>query len=164
MPDSSTVLRYIKVRNLYRQVKGGEREAAKAAMNRIEAEHPGVEAEANRFEAQSVDGGNAASPAPQSSNGFGWSDLQRAAADAFRTAQTFAQKVAASEVGVQLADEVDADVKVTRQGNVHVVFKMDLDTLASMRELNAIQREAFIQALHEVLEVQLTELFEALNR
>jgi hypothetical protein len=169
MPDPTVVSRYVKVRGYFRRGSTeGERQSARNILDRLEAENPGIEQEADRLEAMSQQPKPASAPAASSPKSpfapfmdFDWGE---AAAKAFDAARSFAQKAAAAEEGRQLADEVEDDLKITRNDTVHFVLKFRPEVLHQAKELNPLQREMFVQALHEVLEAHMTELFEAMDQ
>ena len=170
MADTKTILRYAKARELFRRAEGGERAAAKAAMDRISRDHPEIEAEADAYEAAQDALENPVTPTAESAGfqtpfGFkvNWANVGKTASDVLGTAREFARKVAEAERGERLVEEVEDDVKITRTGNVHLVFKFSPELLGAMAELNTVQRESFLQAMHELTRDHLESLFTALD-
>lgn len=166
MPASSEVSRYIKVRRLYRGATGGERENAKSIMDRLEADHPGVKALADTIEAAEA---GQPSPVPSSqpaapTSGLDWNRMAELFGSAVNTARTVAGRVAEVEEGEALAEHVDGEIKTPRNGGVNILLKFSPTVMYRMGQLNTFQRSAFKRYLTEMLDVQLDDIFSALDQ
>lgn len=158
MPDEKTIQRYIKVKQLAESGVGGEQRNAEQILRRLEEQHPGISQSAESY----LKAQNSTNQA-NGSNGGGfprsWSDFFRQAESMFETATEFVENVAEVQRGRILAeDEVDCDSRVTRAGNLIIHIKMDLKAYQRATRLNRLQKQAFREALHELLNEQLDGL------
>jgi hypothetical protein len=141
MADSKTLSKYLKVRALAREGAPGERETAKRILEKMQAENPGIEAEAAAFEeAENVE----AEPTSDPFSTGNWEQLFRVNA----------------QYGAALAMRVESYTRTTQAGRILVALRMDPDVFWEAHELNEAQQELFRQELHEMLDERLDDLFE----
>lgn len=169
MADKNTVLRYIKIREHAERGVPGEREVARAKLATLETENPEIRWEADKLIRE--EGGGQIPQNPAGSTGADWATIFTTFQKVYQGASTVTEKATSfidrmSEVqgGLDLAEHVDSDVRVTSAQHVHLIMKMSPAVLAQAKELNFVQREAFQQALHELLNEQLQTVFEALDQ
>lgn len=163
MADKNTVLRYIKIREHAERGVPGEREVARGKLASMEAENPEIRWEAEKLIRE--EGAPAASTGPDWSTIFStFQKVYQGAATVTEKATTFVDRMSEVQGGLNLAEHVDADVRVTSAQHVHLIMKMSPTVLAQAKDLNFVQREAFRQALHELLDEQLETVFEALDQ
>lgn len=157
MADSKTLSKYLKVRALAREGAPGERETAKRILEKMQAENPGIEAEAAAFEgAENVE----AEPTSDPFSTGNWEQLFRFAAQAAGFAYNYAQNAVNAQYGAALAMRVESYTRTTQAGRILVALRMDPDVFWEAHELNEAQQELFRQELHEMLDERLDDLFE----
>jgi hypothetical protein len=88
-----------------------------------------------------------------------WENLFRNVQAAFYGVYGFAENVAQAYAGKELANEVEVETKMGKTGLIHLSLKLPLSVYNRAIQLNAIQRAAFRQTLHEYLDAQLDALF-----
>jgi hypothetical protein len=173
MPDTNSILKYLKVKALADRGDPGERDNAARILKRIVAENPGIEKAAARYLRQKEkeeNGGPDPYPTgfgagsrsgarevnPFTGLGGNWEDIFNFARGVVNNAYDFANTVANAYAGRLLAeDHVDASTRSTRAGNVHISLRMSLATYNHAQRLNMAQKEAFRQAMHEMLQEEL---------
>jgi len=164
MPDSNVIIKYLKIKALAERGLPGERDNAARILKKTIADHPDIEKAAERFvkaqeaEAKRARGEPAESTRDEKPFAFGgnWEELFNFARAAATSAYDFANTVAAAYVGRQLAEEqVDVATRSSRSGNVLITFRMTLLTYNRAQQLNVVQRQAFRQTLHQMLEEEL---------
>lgn len=158
MPDEKTVQRYIKVKQLAESGVAGEQKNAEQILRRLEEQHPGIRQAAESYlkaqNNQNQAGGSAGQGFPRS-----WQDFFRQAEAIFETATEFVENVADVQQGRILAEnEVDVDSQVTRAGNLIIRVKMELGAFRKATRLNRMQKQAFRDVLHALLDEQLDSL------
>jgi hypothetical protein len=171
MPDTSTVLKYIKVKALADRGDPGERNNAARILKKIEAENPGIAKAAAQYlrqEQRDEDAGTsdpyAAGTWPESGKSKSpfsgnWEEIFDFARGVVNNAYDFAHTVANAYAGRLLAEEaVGSSTRSTRSGNVLISLKMTLTTYNQAQRLNLAQKQAFSQAMHEMLQEELDEM------
>lgn len=148
----------MKVKALAERGASGEKENAKRILAKMEKDYPGLAKEAAK---------QAAPPSPAQEEpekadgdertGFGnWEYIFNFARSAVSNAYDFASSVANAYVGRSLAEgNVTLQVKVTKAGYVSMNIRMLLSVLQYAQSLNLVQRQAFRQVIHEMLDEQL---------
>lgn len=173
MPDTNTILKYLKVKALADRGDPGERDNAARILKKIIAENPGIEWAAEQYEKQrdgvtddptrpsGVWPGEGAHPhAHPHHDGFSfggnWEEIFNFARGVVNGAYDFANTVANAYAGRLLVERyVEPGTRSTRTGNVIISFKMTLPVYNQAQRLNLVQRQAFRQAMHELLEEEL---------
>ena len=165
--------KYIKIKALAEQGAMGEKDNARRIMKKMEKEYPGLEKAVVQFEAQNnpePEEPSATSwtppptPKPQpakggSKYGGNWEELFNFARSAVNNAYDFATHVANAWVGRQLAEDyVTTSIRETKTGNVSIIFRVPDGVLDYAANLNLVQKQAFRQVLHELLDDQMDEL------
>lgn len=171
----NAVTKYIKIKALAERGASGERDNAGRILHRMESEYPGIRAAAeSRLRSQETRGSSengGSSDSTQSSTGYpqggpfpggpfpgNWENLFRYAKTAYTYASDFAETVADSQVGYTLSEYADVSARLSRKGNVLVTLRMPLDIFQEAQQLNTLQKQAFRNALHGLLDEQLDEL------
>lgn len=181
MPTDEQVQKYLKVKALAERGDGGERESAKKILAKMAKDYPGIEAAALAWERKNAQSNQPPEPEPEpepESDPFAdlrdqweesqsprsrrnWSDLIDIARAAMNNAYDFANHVANAYIGRNLAEEhVQATTKASKAGNILITLKMPVPVYThAVQSLNEVQRQAFRQVMHELLEDQIVELF-----
>lgn len=165
--DENVLRKYISVRKLASHGEPGEREAAVQAMGRLEAKYAGIRKEADDYERRNQPVTSDTDPSRGATNAGDWaSPIPKTADDWIRLARAvyggvtdFASTVAQTQQGRFLADRVQGTAKMSRTGSILVTLKLDMDTYREATQLNALQKPAFRQRLHEIFDSQLDQLF-----
>jgi len=173
MPFTSTILKYLKVKALADRGGHGERDNAARILSKMRADHPGIEEAAADYvngEKREENGGNPAPsgvwPKADNSNthrgfkfGGNWEELFNFAQGVVNGAYDFANTVANAYAGRLLAEQyVRSSTKSSRSGNILITLRMSLAAYNQAQRLNAAQKQAFRQAMHEILEDELSEM------
>jgi len=173
MPFTSTILKYLKVKALADQGDPGERDNAARILRKMRADHPGVEKAAAAYlkgKEREENGGNPAPSGvwpkandPNTTRGFrfggNWEELFNFAQGVVNGAYDFANTVANAYAGRLLAEQyVRSSTKSSRAGNILITLKMSLAAYHQAQRLNAAQKQAFRQAMYEILEDELNEM------
>lgn len=177
MLPEKVIVRYLGVKALAEQGAQGERDAARKIRDRLTAKYPGIEAEAAAYqakhapqpehEAQGQPSSGWTPPtydttgAPSGPGGPGnWENIFSWAQTAAQNVYGFAQQVGNVVAGRQLARRVKSSVKVSRTNNVLITLRMSMATYEQATRLNIIQLRAFREAMHELLDNELDEMFD----
>jgi hypothetical protein len=166
MADTKTILKYLKVKALADRGDPGERDNARRILAKLTEDHPGIEADARRYQAEQegedpypsgVWQGNGSHRSADHRPGAGnWEEIFNFARGVVNQAYDFAQTAANAYAGRILAEEyVESSTRSTRSGNVLISLKMSLPVYNQAGRLNYVQRQAFRQAMHEMLEEEL---------
>lgn len=167
MPDTNTVLKYLKVKALAERGDPGEQDNAERILRKMEAENPGIGKEAAQHlrQTQRDEGVNARDPYTsrsderRSASNGNWEEIFNFARGVVNNAYDFANTVANAYAGRLLAEEaVSSSTRSTRSGNVLLSLKMTLTTYNQAQRLNLAQKQAFSQAMHEMLQEELDEM------
>jgi hypothetical protein len=165
MPDTSTIIKYIKIRALAERGDRGEQDNAARILQRMEKENPNIEEAAKRY-MRSQNRANGPGPGSTSSGfperGFSftgnWSEIFNFAKDVAYNVSDFANTVANAYAGQLLAEEVESNLRATKAGNVLVTLRMTLAVYQRARRLNVMQQETFRATLHQMLDEELDAL------
>ena len=182
MIDESTLQRYLKVKALSERGSPGERDNASRIRQKMEKEYEGIAAAAavwERFNGGPQGGSSHSTPGPSTpgpqpppgvwpsdgpnasqgpSSGGNWETIFDWTKTAFKEAYGFAETVANVALGRQVADHVQISTRLTRADSVLITYKMSLTTYNQARSLTRPQREAFRDALHEMLDDTLDQI------
>jgi hypothetical protein len=163
----STVERYLKVKALAERGELGERDVAQKMMRQFEAKYEGIaqaaaQLEAERKKPKTTQTTKTTGPTPWS--GFpktgNWENIFRFASMAYETFNGVAETISNALYGRELA-EVDVQVKGYKRGeSLFIRVEVPLETVHEARSLNAVQKEAFRQALQERVEGYLDAMLE----
>jgi hypothetical protein len=189
MSDEALLSRYLKVKALVERGVPGEQKAARVVLDKMESEHPGIRVQAERFRRKKeAEAQEASAPHPQPKSkpkreappgvwykdeedepkpweargeqrGGNWENLFQNAWSAAKTAYGFAETISNAIAGRDLAEELQIGSRMTNSGHISISLKLPLAAYQQVLGLNAIQRAAFRQALHEKLDVHLDRLF-----
>ena len=180
MHPEKVIVRYLGVKALAEQGAPGERDSARKILHRLLAKYPGIDAEASAYQAKhapdaepqddpaaSSDTGWSAPPyaAPGGPVGPGgpggnWENIFSWAQSAAQNVYGFAQQVGNVVAGRQLGRKVKSSVRVSRTNNVLVTLRMSMETYEQAASLNVIQLRAFRDAMHELLDNELDDMFD----
>ena len=161
MADTNTVSKYIKVRALALEGSPGERETAARILEKMESDYPGIQHQADEATKEPEHDAN--------SDGFpfggNWEEIFNVARGVVNSAYDFANTMAAAYVGRQLASRyVEPKTSATSAGNVVIGLKMPLAVYYEAQQLNASQKHAFRQVLHEMLAHELDEMLDEIDQ
>lgn len=145
--NKTTILRYLRVLALAERGVSGERENAKAVLERMEAEFPGIGEAARKFRAAAETQAKARGATMPS-----W------AGDLFRFLSEATRAVADTGRAQRLLDEVELDVKSRKRGVV-LEQRVSDGLVEALRELNPLQQETFRYGLHRLIDEQIDALF-----
>jgi hypothetical protein len=158
--NEKLLTRYLKVKALAEGGEGGERASAQKILRSFEQKHPGISAAAAAHE--KAQNGASLRPPPWrtgSRPGSGnWEQIFRYAAGFYETVKDVVEDVSDAHYGRTLAQ---AEVRFsgnTRDSHIFVRLKIHFDAVVEARDLNAIQKEAFRQAVHDMLEEYLDSI------
>lgn len=186
MLPEKVIVRYLGVKALAEQGAPGERDNARKILARLRKKHPGIKQQAAEYQARHApkpDSEPSAGPETQThhaetSSGYdtwrpgsggptgpggpggNWENIFTWAQSAAQNVYGFAQQVGNVVAGRQLATRVASSVRVSRTNNILLTLKMSMETYESAADLNAIQLRAFRDAMHELLDEKLDEMFE----
>lgn len=164
--NEKTLLRYLKVKALAEGGAQGEKEAAQKILGEFETRHPGIAQAANNHQQQEAAARRPASapPSPQGWKrwqvGGNWEEIFRYAAGFYRTVQDVVEDVTDAYYGQTLAQEEVEFKGSTRQENLYIRLKVSFKAVEEARGLNAVQKEAFRQCIHDQLESYLDALLQ----
>lgn len=173
MASPEIIQKYLKVKVLAERGAPGERDNAARIVASMLKNHPGLDLEATAWERSQqtsedpdpypsgVWPGNEAkaSEATESRFGGNWENIFNFARSAMNNAYDFASNMANAYLGRRIAEEhVETTTKFTRSNNIIISFKMDVAVYEYLDTLNAVQKQAFRQAMHEYLDEEITEL------
>lgn len=175
--DPKTVMTYLKVQAKAQAVTGAEKETAEKILRKMEADHPGVERLAAAFKAAQE---SVSSAKPEYSEhrhepryaydpdepeivyaeeieepSGNWENIFRWAGKAVSGVYGFAENIAQASVGRDLAAHIKSATRKTNAGSVIISFKMPIAAYRYALRLNALQKSAFRQAVHELLDNEL---------
>lgn len=171
MPTDEQVQKYIKVKALADRGAEGERASASRILAKMRQDYPGIAQAAAAWEAkQSKD--NEPEPPPEEQeiplewsdddleSSSRWSNIFNFARAAMNNAYDFASHVANAYVGRQLAEEnIECHTKSTKAGKIVITLKVPVTVYTyAVQSLNDVQKQAFRQVMHELLEDQIIEL------
>jgi hypothetical protein len=183
--DQALIEKYLKVKALALRGSDGEKQNAKKILERMETENPGLAKAAALWERkQKLANGEDPEPAREKKakkakgntpppgvwpkeweeaqedlkNG-NWENIFRYAQAAFSGVYGFAENVSAAYVGRELAYEVEPESKMSKMGSLNIMLKIPLAVYHKVGTLNGMQRTAFRQTLHELLDAQLDAVF-----
>lgn len=166
--DEKVVSRFISVRNLARQGSPGERDNAARVQAKMESDHPGIAAEADRMESDASSNGHGetppgvwrthARPAHKEERRGNWEEIFSFTQSAFFEAKKFAESMANAQYGQSLASQATTVSKVGRTGNLLVTVKLPEDVWMAAHELNELQKAAFRAEIHRLLDEELNLL------
>ena len=151
--NEKTLNRYLKVKAHAERGEGAERESAKKILRDFEAKHPGIkEAAAARARKQTAPPPRSK---PQPDRRGNWEQIFRYAAGFYETVRDVVEDVTDAYYGKELAEnEVEASGS-SRNEAIFVRLKFPFWVVEEIRALNAVQKEAFRQAIHEKVETYL---------
>lgn len=152
MPDRSTIIKYLKVKALADRGDIGERDNAQRILEKMEADSPTLRRAADEFLRQASGVPDPVQAPPGWENIF---NLMRAAAG---TVFNFAETISQAYYGKIVASYVESSLRETRAGNIIIGLKMSAEVYEQAIGLNTIQRQAFRQALHQMLGAELDVL------
>jgi hypothetical protein len=157
--NEKTLDRYLKVKALAVGGEGGEKESAKRILRDFEAKHPGIrEAAAAHARKQTAPPPRTRPQAP--SRRGNWENIFRYAAGFYETVRDVVDDVTDAYYGKELAEnEVEASGS-SRNEAIFVRLKFPFWVVEEIRALNAVQKEAFRQAIHEKVETYLDAIVE----
>lgn len=158
MPDTKTILKYLKVRALAERGDPGERDNAQRILNKLREDNPGIDSAAEQYKRKNENEEQTYSEVwPGNGQRSGnWEEIFNFAKGVVNQAYDFAQTAANAYAGKLLAEEyVETSTRSTRSGNVLISLKMSLPVYNQARRLNYAQREAFRRVMHEMLEEEL---------
>jgi hypothetical protein len=93
----------------------------------------------------------------------GWGEVlrgfQEAMDKATRSAEVFADRVAQAQAGRDLIEYVELTTRFTPADNLVISMKMPTGVYEMAQDMNPVQRQAFRQELHRMLDTRLEELF-----
>ena len=185
MLPEAVLSRYLKVRALAEQGMPGERDAARSILAKMESEYPGVRVQAERWQrTQQKKQEGASSPPPRAAHeappgvwpkaegaatsrdhredqrgqSGNWENIFQYARTAFNGAYGFAETIANAVAGRTLAEQLVISSRVNPSGFIAVTIKLPLAVYQQVLGLNAIQKTAFRQSLHEQLDEHLDRL------
>ena len=155
--------RYLKVKALAEGGEAGEKASAQKILAEFERKHPGIGQAAAAHQAakeQAASPSRAPSgPRPPRARG-NWEEIFRYAAGFYETVKDVVEDVSDAAYGRALAEDEVQFSGTTRNSQVFVRLRIHFDAVAEARELNAIQKEAFRQAVHEKMEAYLDSILE----
>lgn len=153
--DEKILDRYNKVKALSEDVgtSPGERATARRTLDRMEEAHEGIaRAAAERQKKAQPKVDPPASSVPKSSGLPGnWENIFRYAAGFAETVREVVTEVAEVQYGADLAEELVELQGKTRRDAVHLTIKLPHEALMEAQELSDIQKQAFKQAIHNML-------------
>jgi len=130
---------------------GGEKEAAKKTVARLEGKYAGIKHEAKMWEFATA--GKHRDPK------LGGLDNFMGYAKAFYVGLSdFVEKAVDAQAGAVLASEAQSNSRLTKAGNVLITVKMDLADYKRALQLNPAQKEAFQLELTELFALELADL------
>ncbi len=164
------LIRYLKVKALAEGGEQGEKDAAKKILARLEAQNPGIEAAAARWQAEEDAGREAARrgqayPPPQPGrDGWrgrvgNWEEIFRYAAGVYETVRDVMEEVSDTYYGQTVAEEVSFSGG-NRNESVFVRLKFPYRVVQEARALNVLQKESFRQTIHNKLDEYLDAILE----
>ena len=166
-----TLNRYLKVKALAERGAHGEKEAAQRTLGKMEKRYPGIKEEAEELARSRASAHPSTSPAaPHSGSRQGWNpflgkagnweNIFRYAAGFYETVRDVVDDVTDAYYGKELAEnEVEASGS-SRNEAIFVRLKFPFWVVEEIRALNAVQKEAFRQAIHEKVETYLDAIVE----
>lgn len=160
--------KYLKVKALAESGASGEKGAAKSVLEGLEQQNPGLRAAAEaHVRSQAAAKAAAESPDPfagyrrapastGSAAGAGatgnWENIFKYAQGFYDTVKTVVEDVSDAYYGKVLVDEEVEFSAGVRDRVVTIRIKIPFETLGEARELNALQKDSFRQAMHAELE------------
>jgi len=163
--NEKTLSRYLKVKALAEGGEGGEKDAARKILSRLEGQYPGIGEAAAAYARQDSAPGREPVPSggrrrwPFRAPG-NWEEIFRYAAGVYETVQEVMDDVTDAYYGQSLAEEDVEFSGGTRKENVFIRLKMSFATVEEARSLNVIQKESFRQTLHSKLDTYLDSLLQ----
>jgi hypothetical protein len=151
-----TIQRYLKVKALADGGEGGEKGSARLILTKMEKDFPGVDKAAAAYRAKQAAGHPV--PPPQKRAGRvwnmpgNWENIFRYAAGFYQTVSDVVEDVTDAIYGRVLVEEEVEFKAGSRKDHVYIRVQVPFTTLEVARELNAVQKEAFRQAMHQELD------------
>lgn len=188
--DQALIEKYLKIKALALRGSEGEKQNAKKILEKLEAEHPGLDKAASAYQRMKArQEGQEPEPetpkrkrkgkdapagvwpkeweqaqedirqAQEDLRSGNWENIFRYAQAAFSGVYGFAENVSNAYAGRELAYEVEPESKMSKAGTLNVMLKIPLKVYKQVNALNSMQKNAFRQTLHEMLDAQLDALF-----
>jgi hypothetical protein len=158
--------RYLKVKALADAGSEGEKVAAQNVLAKMLEQNPGIEeAAADLWKREAAARGPTRTDAtPVNHRGRwpfrpgNWEEIFRYAAGVYQTVQEVVEDVTDAAYGQTLAEEGVEFRGGRRRDHLYIRAKFPFDVAEGARGMNAVQREAFRQALHAKFDVYIDSL------
>lgn len=160
MPREKDIIKYLKVKALAESGAEGERANAQRIVEKMERENPGIREAAKRKqeeENRSEESDMWQDQPTWDGRQGNWENIFRWAGAAFNGVYGFAETMADAVKGRRLAEEVTASTRMSRTGKILITLRLPLWVYEQSMELNRLQRQAFRQHMHELLEEELNQ-------
>jgi hypothetical protein len=178
--NEKTLKRYLKVKALVEQGAPGERDAAREALKGLEQRYQGIREAAEKHvreeqaartaaappppptassspDASRYWGAASAAPGPAQGSAQGrqqgnWENIFRYAQGFYETVKEVVEDASEAYYGRNLAEEEVEFTAGSRDRHIFVRMKVPFEAVVEARELNAVQKETFRQAVHDMMD------------
>jgi hypothetical protein len=162
--------RYLKVKALAEQGAEGERDAARKILGQFEAKYDGIKAAAaahQRSKSVPTPPPPVAAAGPASRAGWpsftkgNWENIFRYASLAYETISSAAEAVSNAAYGTTLGQEAVEVTGYSRKDDLFIRLRFPSTVFRRLRSLNAVQKEAFRQAVQGRVDEYLDAILDA---